>query len=204
MTRIPGGPRIGAPLFVAGFIASLVAGAALARNTLFLPAADAAQLRLYYSTSGTAVWVSALLQLAAATGLLMFADSADRRARPAGRLAAAAFAGAAVLSVTLAAVASSAGDGTLLLLARLTLALGGPVHLAGLAGLLWFGSRAALADDRSPRWTARFGTVAAPLLLVPLLSLAIPAVTRVEPLWRLLAAVRLLAAARRPTTAADR
>jgi hypothetical protein len=189
-------------VFVTGFTASLVAGAALARTSLFLPGAGAAELRAYYSGNGLAVWVAALLQLVAAAGLLRFGTGlavtvgAGRRARYATWLAAAAFAASAALSVTLAGIAHGAGDGTLVLLARLTLALGGPVHLLGLAGLLRYGSRAALADGRAPRRVLRFGTRVAPFLLLSLVSLAVPELARVEPLWRLLAAVWLIVVAR--------
>lgn len=199
MTPPRRGWRLGGPVFVIGFVASLIAGAVLARSSLFLPGATAAQLRDYYSHSGIAVGVSALLQLVAAVGLVWFgvgvstAVGAGRRARVATWVAAAAFVVSCVVSLTLVAVASGVGDGTLLVVARLTLAFGGPVHLAGLAGLLWFGSRAALAAGRGSRLVMRFGVVVSPLLLASLASLAVPAVTRVEPLWRLLAAVWLIA-----------
>ncbi|PYC69149.1 hypothetical protein C7C46_28275 [Streptomyces tateyamensis] len=192
------GWRLGGPGFVVGFVASLVAGAVLARSSLYLPGAGAAELRVYYGASGLAVVVAALLQLLAAAGLLWFglglssAVGADRRARYASWLAAAAFAGSAVLSLALAGLAHGAGEGTLVASARLALALGGPLHLAGLAGLLRYGSRTAQDAGRGPRWVLRFGTLVAPLLLLSLVSLALPAATRVEPLWRLLAAVWLV------------
>ncbi|MDH6710101.1 hypothetical protein P3T27_006850 [Kitasatospora sp. MAA19] len=189
------GWRLGGPIFVVGFIASLVFGAVLARGSVFLPTATAGQLRGYYDHSGTAVAVSSLLQLVAAAGLLRFglgvsaAVGADRRARFAMWLAAGAFAVSSVLALALAAVAARAGDGTLLVLARLTLAVGGPIHLTGLAGLLWYVSRRALAQGRGPRWLVLFGVAVGPLLLLSLVSIPVPAVTRAEPLWRLLAAV---------------
>lgn len=186
-------------MFVIGFVASLITGALLARTSLFLPGATAGQLRDYYTGSQLAVGVSSLLQLLAAAGLAWLgrgvsaATGAGRRARYATWIAASAFVLSCALSLSLVAVAGSVGEGTLLVLARLTLAFGGPVHLAGLAGLLWFSSRAALADGQGPRWVMRFGVMIAPLLLVSLVSLLLPAVTRVEPLWRLLVAVWLIA-----------
>ncbi|MFJ3339440.1 hypothetical protein [Streptomyces sp. NPDC086766] len=186
-------------MFVIGFVASLVAGALLARSSLFLPGATAGQLRDYYTGSQLAVGVSSLLQLLAAAGLAWFghglsaAVGAGRWATSATWLAASAFVLSCALSLSLVAVAGSVGDGTLLVLARLTLAFGGPVHLTGLAGLLWFSSRAALAHGQGPRWVMRFGILISPLLLVSLVSLILPAVTRGEPLWRLLAAVWLIA-----------
>lgn len=39
----------------------------------------------------------------------------------------------------------------------------------------------------------RFGATVSPLLLVSLISVVLPAVSRVEPLWRILAAVWLIA-----------
>ncbi|MFI8459506.1 hypothetical protein [Kitasatospora sp. NPDC085464] len=189
------GWRLGGPVFVIGFIASLVLGAVLARGSVFLPTATAGQLRGYYEHSGTAVAVSSLLQLVAAAGLLRFgfgastAVGADRRARYAVWLAAGAFAVSSALALALAAVATRAGDATLVVLARLTLAVGGPIHLAGLAGLLWYVSRRALAQERGPRRLLLFGAAAGPLLLLSLISIPVPAATRVEPLWRLLAAV---------------
>lgn len=39
--------RVGGPLYIAAFIASLAAGAALAKTSLFLPGASGAELRAY-------------------------------------------------------------------------------------------------------------------------------------------------------------
>ncbi|WP_143174556.1 hypothetical protein [Kitasatospora aureofaciens] len=189
------GWRLGGPVFVVGFIASLVLGAVLARGSVFLPTATVGQLRDYYEHSGTAVAVSSLLQLVAAAGLLRFglgvsaAVDADRHARYAIWLAAGTFAVSSALALALAAVASRADDATLVVLARLTLAVGGPFHLTGLAGLLWYVSRRAQAQGRGPRWLLLFGAAVGPLLLFSLISIPVPVVTRVEPLWRLLAAV---------------
>ncbi|MFD5463732.1 hypothetical protein ACFWIQ_13065 [Kitasatospora sp. NPDC127059] len=187
--------RRGGPVFVVGFVISLVLGAVLSRSSVYLPTATPGQLRDYYDHSGTAVTVSSLLQLIAAGGLLRFGlgatavVGAGRRARYATWLAAGAFALSSGLALSLTVVAGSAGDGTLLVLARLTLVIGGPIHLAGLAGLLWSVSRRALAEGLGPRWLARFGVAVGPLLLISLASLLVPAVAVVEPLWRLLAAV---------------
>ncbi|KJK56425.1 hypothetical protein UK12_22720 [Saccharothrix sp. ST-888] len=181
-----------------GFITSLISGAVLSRSSVFLPTATAGQLRDFYSGSGLAVAVPSLLQLIAAAGLVRFGlgssttAGADHRARYASWLAAGSFAVSSGLALSLAAVAASASDGTLLVLARLTLAVGGPVHLVGLGGLLWYVSRAALADGRGPRWLVRFAVAAGPLLLLSLVSIIVPAVTRVEPLWRLLASVWII------------
>lgn len=186
-------------MFVIGFVASLVAGALLARNSLFLPGATPDQLRDYYTHSQLAVAVTTVLQIVAAAGLLWFGATfsslvaAGPRARAGTWLAAGAFVVSSLLGLVLTAVATVIDDSTLVVLARLTLAFGGPVHLAGLAGLLWFGSAAALAGNNGPRWLLRLGLILSPLLLVSLISLALPVVTRVEPLWRLLAAGWLVA-----------
>ena len=193
--------RIGAPVFVGGFVASLVAGSVLVPVSLFLPAAGAAELRTYYTQGTLGVAVAAVLQLVAAGGLVRFgtglaiASGGGRRVRSSTWLSAGAFALSSLLSLLLDGLAAGAADSTLLVLARLTLVLGGPVHLAGMAGTLWFASRDGLAAGRGPRVVLRAGTVIGPLLLVSLLSMAIPPVTRVEPLWRLLAVVWLLSIA---------
>ena len=193
--------RIGAPLFVGGFVASLVAGSVLVPVSLFLPAAGTAELRTYYTQGTLGVTVAAVLQLVAAGGLVWFGDGlaiasgGDRRVRSSTRLSAVAFALSSLLSLVLVGLASGTADSTLLLLARLTLSFGGPVHLAGLAGMLWFASRDGLAVGRGPRFLLRAGSVIGPLQLVSLLSLAITPVTRVEPLLRLLAALWLLSIA---------
>ncbi|GAA1992988.1 hypothetical protein GCM10009838_66150 [Catenulispora subtropica] len=197
--------RLGGPVFVAGFIASLVMGAALASTSLFLPGASGPELRGYYGGSGTAVTVSAVLQLVAAVGLLWFGRGASaavgggQRAERATWLATFGFAVSSVLSLVLLGIAGSASNGTLVFVGRLTLAFGGPVHLFGLAGLLWFVSRGARGDDRTPRWVWRFGAVVAPLMLLSVVSIAAPPLVRVEPLWRLLSAIWVITVCLRAT-----
>jgi hypothetical protein len=189
---------MGGPLFVAGFIASIAAGAALAKTSLFLPGASANELRDYYTHSGAAVVTAAVLQILAAGALLWFgrgvADTVGggRRVKTMAWIAAGAFAASAVLSLVSMAMAATASDGTLHLVGRLTLALGGPAHLLGLGGLIWIASRAARESGRGPRWVWKFGTVVAPLMLLSLVSVAAPPLVRAEPLWRLLTAVWII------------
>ncbi|MEU4674670.1 hypothetical protein AB0F91_43675 [Amycolatopsis sp. NPDC023774] len=66
---------------------------------------------------------------------------------------------------------------------------GGALHLAGLALLIWSVSRGAAGARLGPRPAWRAGLVIAPLLAVSLGSIVLLPLTRLEPLWRLLAAV---------------
>jgi hypothetical protein len=87
-------------VFTAAFVASLVAGGALAvGKTLYLPGASAAQLRDFYSTNELAVSVQSGLQALAALALLLFGHRLRTFGRAAygGAIAAAVFALPALL-----------------------------------------------------------------------------------------------------------
>ncbi|MCO6005283.1 hypothetical protein NE236_09820 [Actinoallomurus purpureus] len=190
--------------FVLAFVASLVASGVLARTSLYLPDASAAELREYYTGSVAAVVAASTLQAVAALGLAWFSAGLARtldpaagpiagRVRWAGGVSAAAFAASVVLSLLLVLIADDAGDGTLTILGRSTLACGGALHLTGMGVLVWLVSRNGLATGFRPRWALRFGLVLAPLLAVSMVSIVATPVTRLEPLWRLLSAVWLIA-----------
>ncbi|GAA4605582.1 hypothetical protein GCM10023195_19520 [Actinoallomurus liliacearum] len=191
--------------FVVAFVAGLVASSALAKTSLYLPDASAAQLREYYTGSAAAVVTAAALQAVAAVCLAWFGVGLARtldpggpeagRVRWAGGAAAAAFGASVALSLLLVAIADDAGDGTLKALGRLTLACGGALHLTALGALVWLVSRTGLPVGFRPRWALRFGLVLAPLLAVSLVSIVVTPVTRLEPLWRLLSAIWMIAVA---------
>lgn len=188
------GWRLGGVAFVVCFIVSLVAGAALAKVSLYLPGASPGELRAYYTASRAAVLVSSALQLVAAFGLALFgaglaARAGGRPSRLGYRLAAASLAVSALLSVLMVVLGADASDGTMRVFGRLILVTGGALHLAGLALLVWSASRAAAAAGLRPRPAWRAGLVIAPLLAVSLVSIFLLPVTRLEPLWRLLGAV---------------
>ncbi|MFL6057041.1 MAG: hypothetical protein ACJ72W_29705 [Actinoallomurus sp.] len=198
------GWRLAGVGFVLAFVASLVASGALATMSLYLPDASAAQLREYYTGSVAAVVTAAILQAVGAVCLAWFsvglartldpaAGPVARRVRWAGWVSAAAFAASVVLSLLLVLIADGAGNGTLKGLGRLTLACGGALHLTGLGILVWFVSRSGLPAGFRPRWALLFGLVLAPLLAVSLVSIVVTPVTRLEPLWRLLSAIWVIA-----------
>ncbi|QRP42770.1 hypothetical protein [Amycolatopsis sp. FDAARGOS 1241] len=195
--QIRQGWRLGGVAFVACFVASLVASAALAKDSLYLPGASPGELREYYTGSRAAVLVSSAMQLGAALGLALFGAGLVARIGPAHRrrgrfgcgLAAASLAMSALLSVLMVILAADAGDDTLRVFGRLILVTGGALHLAGLALLIWSVSRAAAGAGLRPRPAWRAGLVIAPVLAVSLVSIVLLALTRLEPLWRLLAAV---------------
>ncbi|MCO6000034.1 hypothetical protein [Actinoallomurus rhizosphaericola] len=191
--------------FVVAFVAGLVASGVLAKTSLYLPDASAAQLREYYTGSAAAVVTAATLQAIAAVCLAWFTAGLARtlvpegpaagRVRWAGGASAAAFGASVALSLLLVAIADDAGDGTLTVLGRVTLACGGALHLTSLGILIWLVSRTGMATGLRPRWALRFGLVVAPLLAVSMVSIVVTPVTRLEPLWRLLSAVWLVAMA---------
>ncbi|MEU4675318.1 hypothetical protein AB0F91_47160 [Amycolatopsis sp. NPDC023774] len=189
--------RLGGVVFVAFFVASLVAGAALARVSLYLPGASPSELREYYTDSRASVLVASALQLVAAIGLARFGAGLAARISPAHRracragygLAAASLAVSALLSVLMVILGADADDSIVRVFGRLILSTGGALNLAGLALLIWSVSRGAAGARLGPRLAWRAGLVIAPLLAVALVSIVLVPLTRLEPLWRLLAAV---------------
>src|SRR5689334_25440996 len=117
LTKSRTGWRLGAPVFVIGFVASLIAGASLAQTSLFLPGATATQLRDYYTHSQLAVMASTALQLVAALGLLWFGAAfssvvgAGPRARVTTWIGASAFMVSSLLGLFLRALSNTLGDG---------------------------------------------------------------------------------------------
>jgi hypothetical protein len=186
-------------VFTAAFIASLVAGGALAvGKTLYLPDASATQLREFYSTNGLAVGVQSALQAVAALALLMFGRRlrAFGRAGYGGTVAAAGFLGlSVVLSVVLTVVAASATDGTLSVLGRAALICGGALHLLGTAVLMWSVSGGALRSGARTRWVFHYGLIAGPLVALSCASILWSPLIKLEPLFRLVAIVWIIGVA---------
>jgi hypothetical protein len=186
-------------VFTAAFVASLVAGGALAvGETLYLPGASAAQLRDFYSTNGLAVAVQSGLQAVGALALLLFGRRlrAFGRAVYGGAVVAAGFLGlSVVLSVLLTVVAASASDTVLSGLGRAALICGGALHLLGTAVLMRSASGGALRSGVRTRWVFRYGLIAGPLVGLACVSLLWPPLIRLEPLFRLLAIVWIIGVA---------
>jgi hypothetical protein len=186
-------------VFTVAFVASLVAGGALAVGaTLYLPDASAAQLRDFYSSNGLAVGVQSGLQALAALALFLF----GRRLRAFGRavhgatVAAAGFlALSVVLSMLLSVVAASTSDAVVSGLGRAALICGGALHLLGTAVLVRSASTGGLRSGTRTRWVFRFGLVAGPLIGLACASLLWPPLIRLEPLFRLLAIVWIIGVA---------
>lgn len=186
-------------VFTAAFVASLIAGGALAvGNTLYLPGASAAQLRDFYSANGLAVGVQSGLQAVAALALWLFGRRlrAFGRAVHGGAVAAAGFLGlSVVLSVLLAVVAASAADAVLSVLGRAALICGGALHLLGTAVLMWSASVGALRSGTRTRWVFRYGLVAGPVIALACASILWSPLIKLEPLFRLLAIVWIIGVA---------
>jgi hypothetical protein len=163
-------------VFTAAFVASLVAGGALAvGKTLYLPGASAAQLRDFYSTNALAVSVQSGLQAVAALALLLF----GHRLRTYGR---AAYGGAIVATGFLA----------LSVLGRAALICGGALHLLGTAVLMRSASTGALRTGARTRWVFRYGLVAGVLIALACASIVWSPLIRLEPVFRLLAMVWII------------
>ncbi|WP_139338184.1 hypothetical protein [Micromonospora avicenniae] len=186
-------------VFTAAFVASLVAGGALAvGKTLYLPGASAAQLRHFYSTNGLAVAVQSGLQMVAALALLLFGRRlrASGRAVYGGAVAASGFLGLSVLlSVLLTVVAASATDAVLSGLGRAALICGGALHLLGTAVLIRSASTGVLRSGTPTRWVFRYGLVAGPLIALACVSVLWSPLIKLEPLFRLLAIVWIVGVA---------
>jgi hypothetical protein len=183
-------------LFTAAFVASLVAGGALAvGKTLYLPGASTAQLRDFYSTNALAVSVQSGLQAVAALALLLFGHRLRTFGRAAygGAIAAAGFLAVSVLlSVLLTVVAASAPDTVLSVLGRAALICGGALHLAGTAVLMRSTSTGALRSGTRTRWVFRYGLVASLLIALACASIAWSPLIKLEPVFRLLAMVWII------------
>lgn len=179
--------------FVAGFIASIVAGNAFTVGPgLYLPGASAAQLRDFYGTNATAVVVQSVLQVAA-VALLLFGYGLRAAVRPAAGnrasvltgvgtvVAAGALAASVVCSVVLIPLARSGSETALAGVGRAALVLGGAVHLLGSGVLMVAASVTALRVGVSSRWVFHYGRVAGVLVSLSALSAVVPPLVRPEP-----------------------
>ncbi|NJC73839.1 hypothetical protein HC031_29605 [Planosporangium thailandense] len=192
-------------LFVVAFVASIPVGSALvAGNTLYLPGASAAELRDFYTVSGTAVFVQSALQALAAFALYEFGCGARAtvgrgRSVPvmtAGMVAAAGFLLVSdICSILLAVTAQTTSDGLVSGLGKATLLSGGTLHLLGLAVLVTAASGVALRSDTRTRWVFHYGRVVGPLLALSVVSTVWPPFVKAEVLWRLLAIVWIVGVA---------
>jgi hypothetical protein len=196
-------------VFVVAFIASIPAGNALTvGKSLYLPDASAVELRDFYTTSTTAVLVQSALQMLAAFALYRFgrgvvaafqSAAGGGRAVPAMAVGAVAPAGFLVVSVVSSLVlvvsAKSASDAIVAGLGEVTLLSGGPLHLVGFAVLIGAASFVAMRSRTATRWVLHYGRIAGPLLAVSVISIGWPPLTKVEPLWRLLAIVWIVGVA---------
>jgi hypothetical protein len=192
-------------LFVVAFVASIPAGNALvAGKTLYLPGASAAELRDFYTGSGTAVFVQSALQALAAFALYEFgrgirATVGRGRSVPVmtvGTVAAAGFLFVSdICSIVLAVSAKATGDGLVSGLGKATLLSGGTLHLLGLAALVTAASGVALRSGTRTRWVFHYGRVVGPLLALSAVSIVWPQFVKAEVLWRLLAIVWIVGVA---------
>jgi hypothetical protein len=195
--------------FVVAFVASIPAGNALTvGKSLYLPGASAAELRDFYTGSGTAVLVQSALQTLAAFALYRFGrgvGAALQRAGDRGRAVLAMAAGTAaatgflflsvVFSLVLVVSAKSAGDGIVAGLGKAALLSGGALHLIGLALLVSASSVVALRSGTRTRWVFHYGRIVGPLLVMSVISIGSPPLMKIEPLWRLLAIVWIVGVA---------
>ncbi len=185
-------------VFVVAFVAAIVAGNALATTSLYLPGASVAELRGFYSGSGTAVLAQSALQVLAAVALYRFGRGAGagraHRAVTVGTVGTVATSGflflSALLSLVMVVEARSAGTGSVRALATAVLLSGGALHLLGLALLITAAS--AGAEPGAP-WTYRYGRIVGPVLALSVLSIAWRPLIRAEPALRLLGAVWIVA-----------
>jgi hypothetical protein len=195
-SRVPG--SIVAPIgFLGAYLAVGPVSGALADRELPLPGSPASEVAAFYAANPAAVGVTALLQVISVACFAVFVAALAPALRAAGApwlprvgyLSAAAMVVSSALSVTLATIASSAGDTTVTVLRQASFYAGGVANVV-LLGLFVFGSALVLGREllfgKPTRW---FGFVAGTLAMLSVSSLAFYYANAFLPVGRVLSMV---------------
>jgi hypothetical protein len=179
------GSAVGAGVFASvGFLVAFLAvgpvSGALADGSLPLPGSPASEVAAYFGENPAAVAASAGLQVLSVACFAVFVAALAPALRaagaawlpPVGYLSTAAMVVSSVLAGTLAVLAPTAGDATVLGLRQGSFSAGGVVNVV-LLGVFVFGSALVLGRERlfgaPTRW---FGFVAGTLAMLSVFSLA--------------------------------
>jgi hypothetical protein len=192
------GAGVLAPIgFLAAYLAVSPISGAFADRSLPLPGSPASDVAAFYAANPIAVGTTAVLQTLSVACFAVFVAALAPALRAVGAgwlprvgyLSVAAMVASSVLSVTLAMVAASASDETVLFLRQSSFYAGGVVNVVTL-GVVVFGSALVLGRERlfgnPTRW---FGFVSGAIAMLSVLSLAIYYASVALPVGRVLSMV---------------
>lgn len=192
------GAGVLAPIgFLGAYLAVGPVSGAFTDREMPLPGSPASEVAAFVAANPIAVGVTALLQVVSVACFAVFVTSLASALRAAGAawlprvgyLSVAAMVVSCALSVTLAVVASSAGDTTVTVLRQASFYAGGVANVV-LLGLFVFGSALVLGRERlfgrSTRW---FGFVAGTLAMLSVSSLLFFYANALLPVGRVLSMV---------------
>lgn len=202
LTRSMTAPGIGtgvlAPLgFLIAYLAVGPVSGAFTDRDLPLPGSPAARVAEFYAANPAAVAVTAVLQVVSVACFAVFVAGLAPALRaagaawlpPVGYVSTAAMVVSSALSGTLAVLAASAGEETVLVLRQASFYAGGVVNVV-LLGLFVFGTALVLGREllfgKPTRW---FGFVAGTLAMLSVLSLAFYYANAFLPVGRVLSMV---------------
>ncbi len=193
------GPPLGAPaiVFVATFVASILAAPLAGGGTMPSPFGPSALVQIFFAANSTTTAVGALLMLLSATALLVFsAVGASRLQYLAPNAPGPLIAGFGGVAAAVALAASACASWVLSMspvsqdlelvhaIHGLAFVLGGPAHVVSLGVLVLGLAVTTIFVNRTPRVLSKVGIVIAAVDFLSVLALLSPSAAHLVPLGR--------------------